>query len=190
MMRLAPPSPAEPYEDLPGEVAWFNARCRATGADFTEVALERLEAAGATVEQRGGRVAGIQVGAIVAGHDGRRYVVLAHGTLDPGSQAGLKRSDTVKKLGFDAIMLRRSGALPVLVLTSHLPTGGVVAAHLARLSDDVVDVVATAGDLAGYHRLQVRFGVGRSRPAASPPAWRTPGSQLELFGSIQEDDHA
>lgn len=135
-------------------------------------------------------MAGIQVGAIVGGHDGRRYVVLAHGTLDPGSQAGLKRSDTVKKLGFDAVMLRRSGALSVLVLTSHLPTGGVVAAHLARLSPDVVDVVATTGDLPGFHRLQTRFGVVRSRPAASPPPWRTPGGQLELFGSIQEDGHA
>lgn len=154
------------------------------------MALELLEAAGATVEQRGGRVAGIQVAAIVRGDDGQRCVVLAHGTLDPGSQAGLKRSDTVKKVGFDAIMLRRSGALPVLVVTSHLPTGGVVAAHLARLSADVVDVVATTGDLAGYHRLQARFGEVRTWLVAAPPPWRTPGGQLELFEAGQEENNA
>lgn len=191
-MRLVTSSPAGPYEDLPGDGAYFNSRCRAIGADFTEVALELLEAAGATVEQRGGRVAEIQIGAIVrAGNS--RYIVLAHGTPDSGPQAGLKRSDTLKKVGYDAIMLARHGHLPVLIVTSHLPTKGKCATHLARLGPDVVDVVATEGDLAGFQRLRVLFGAGggaQERLAEAPPAWRAIWDQLQLFGDDGEDQRA
>ncbi len=95
MRQLAPSTSEGPFEDLPTESAWFNRGCRATGADFTDEALQYLEAAGASEERRGGKVAGIQIGAIVQGANGRRFVVLAHGTLDPGARAGFKRSDTV-----------------------------------------------------------------------------------------------
>jgi hypothetical protein len=190
-MKLVDISPAEPYEDLPTDGAHFNRRCRATGADFTEVALEFLEAAGATVEQRGGMVAEVQVGAIVRAADATRYVVLAHGTLDPGAQAGLKRSDTLKKAGWDAIMLARHSTLATLIVTSHLPTRGRCATHLSRLGADVVDVVATEGDLAGFQRLQALFGTApHQRLAAAPPAWRTPNDQLQLFGADEGDQRA
>lgn len=189
-MRLVTSSPAAPYEDLPADGAHFNRRCRAISADFTEVALRLLEAAGATVEQRGGRVAEIQVGAIVRA-GGTRYIVLAHGTLDPGPQAGLKRSDTLKKVGYDAVMLGRHGALPILIVTSHLPTRGRCATHLARIRPDVLDVVATEGDLAGFQRLRALFGAGpEQRLAGSPPAWRTPNDQLQLFGPDGENQRA
>lgn len=191
MMRTAPPSAGEPYENLPGTGAWFNAGNRAAGTEFTEVALEWLEAAGATVEQRGGRVVGIQIGAIVGGGDGQRYILLAHGTLGSGSQAGLRRSDTVKKVGYDAVMLRRADALPVLVVTSHLPVGGACAAHLARLSADVVDVVATQGDLGGFQRVRALFGGAAPRLGAPPPPWHTPPSaQLALFPGGDGDHDA
>jgi hypothetical protein len=175
MIRAAPPSADDPYESLPGTSAWFNAGNRAAGTEFTEVALEWLEAAGATVEQRGGRVAGIQIGAIERGGDAQRYIALAHGTLGSGPQAGLRRSDTVKKAGYDAVMLRRADALPVLVVTSHLPAGGASAAHLARLSADVVDVVATNGDLSGFQRVRALFGgVAAARLKTPAPPWHTP----------------
>jgi hypothetical protein len=145
MMRAAPPAVGEPYENSPAR-ALGSTPGIGPPAPSSPRWRSRLEAAGATVEQRGGRVAGIQIGAIVRGGDGQRYIVLGHGTLGSGPQAGLRRSDTVKKAGYDAVMLRRADALPVLVVTSHLPTGGACAAHLARLSDDAIDVVATNGD--------------------------------------------
>ncbi len=114
----------------------------------------------------------------------RRFIVLAHGTPDSGPQAGLKRSDTLKKVGYDAIMLARHTDIPVLIVTSHLPTKGRCATHLARLGRDVVDVVATEGDLAGFQRLRALFGDRgpQERLAEPPPAWRTIWDQLELFG--------
>lgn len=187
-MRLVDTSPAEPYEDLPTDGAHFNRRCRATGADFIEVALEYLEDAGATVEQQGGVVAEVQVGAIVRAADGARCIVLAHGTFDGGPKAGLRRSDTLKKVGYDAVMLARHGDLPVLIVTSHLPAKGRCATHLARLSPDVLDVVATQGDLAGFQRLKALFGATpHQRLAVAPAAWRTLYDQLQLFGNDGED---
>ena len=190
MRQLAPTASEGPFEDLPTEGAWFNGRCRAAGADFTEMALQYLQAAGATVERRGGKVAGIQIGAVVRGRNGRRFVVLAHGTPDTGARAGFKRSDTVKKAGFDAVMLRRQGALPVLMVTSHLPATGVCAAFLAKLQPDVADVVATEGDLAGFQRLRKLFGaspVGDSREPIDPP-WQAPPGQAALFDDVETPD--
>jgi hypothetical protein len=135
-------------------------------------------------------VAGIQIGAIVRGGDGQRYIVLAHGTLGSGPQAGLRRSDTVKKAGYDAVMLRRADALPVLVVTSHLPAGGACADQLARLSADVVDVVATNGDLGGFQRVRALFGGARGL-GTPPPPWHTPPSaQLGLFPGGDGDHDA
>ncbi len=188
MTQLAPAVSQEPFEDLPTESAWFNRRCRATGADFTEEALQYLQAAGATVERRGGKVAGIQIGAVVRGANGRRFVVLAHGTLDPGSRAGFKRSDTVKKAGFDAVMLRRQGSLPVVMVTSHLPTAGACANYLAKLQPDVADIVATEGDLAGFHRLRALSGAGAAAGGGGggpgTPAWQAPPGQTALFDDM------
>lgn len=191
-MKLATSSSEEPYEDLPTDKAWHNSRCRATGSDFTEVALEYLERAGASVEQRGGKVADIQIAAIVRSPSGRRFIVLAHGTLDASRSAGFRRSDTVKKAGFDAVVLRHRGALPVLVITSHLPTAGVCVKHLAQLRPDVVDVVATEGDFAGFQRLRALFGAGTASPMSAPPAspaWQFPPGQTGLFDN-EEGPHA
>lgn len=188
MRQLAPTTSEGPFENLPTESGWFNRACRATGADFTEGALKYLQAAGATVERRGGKVADIQIGAIVRGADGRHFVVLAHGTLDPGSQAGFKRSDTVKKAGFDAVMLRRHGSLPVLMVTSHLPAAGACANYLAKLWPDVVDIVATEGDLAGFHRLRKLFGADAAadHQAFLAPAWQAPPGQAGLFDDVED----
>jgi hypothetical protein len=187
MRQLAPSTSEGPFEDLPTEAAWFNRGCRATGADFTDEALRYLEAAGAGEERRGGKVAGIQIGAIVQGVNGRRFVVLAHGTLDPGARAGFKRSDTVKKAGFDAIMLRRQASLPVLMVTSHLPAAGACADYLAQLRPDVVDIVATEGDLAGFQRLRALFGTDTAGANRAPlaPSWQAPPGQAGLFDDAE-----
>ncbi|HEV2368758.1 MAG TPA: hypothetical protein VGR90_02720 [Acidimicrobiales bacterium] len=90
----------------------------------------------------------------MAGSNGRRFLVLARGTQDDTKTAGLRRLDTVQKLGFVATHLSLEQRLPILVVTSHLPSRGSTAGiQLAKLGPFVADVIATTGDFRGYRRL-------------------------------------
>lgn len=181
LVELDPPE--EPFDDVPTDGALFQSRCRSTGADFTEQALDHLRRAGATVERRGVVVADVEVAAVVRGPAGRRFLVLTHGTIDDGPRAGLRRSDTLKKAGFDVIALARSSELPVLLLTSHLPSGGRSGRLLAVVADDVFDVVAVHDDLPGFHRLAAAL-VGEDGSPPPPAPWRRPADQqLGLFAA-------
>lgn len=144
----------QPYEgDLPAPASPFQARAVAEGADFDAIAFDFMEQAGGTMERFGGEVDGIPVDGLVRGTNGRRFLVAAHGTIDGGPQAGLRRVDTVHKVGHRASMLA-PGSPPLLVLTSHLPAAGSKAAfYLARSRAHIFDVIATTGDLAGFLRL-------------------------------------
>ncbi len=185
-MRLVPPVRAEPYESLPDVDATFQGRAPREGAEFDELALAYLERAGATITQRGGKLAGISIDALVRGTNGKVFCVLAHGNLDDGRRPGLRRTDTVRKVGDSAFLLAQDRhAPPLLVLTSHLPAHGgrsrQAAFLLSRHRRVIFDVVATTGDLAGFQRLG-RYLTARPAPSLPEPApWRyVPDEQLQL----------
>ena len=185
-MRLVPPLPPEPYDAVPEAEATFQGRAPREGAEFDELALAYAERAGATVVQRGGKLAGISIDALVRGRNGKVFVVLAHGNIDDRRRAGLRRTDTVRKAGDSAFLLAEDPHTPPLViLTSHLPVyegRSHQAALLLSLHRRVIfDVIALTGDQAGFERLW-RYLNERPAPAEPEPApWRhVPEEQLQL----------
>src|SRR5581483_9045469 len=119
-------------------------------------------------------IGGYQFDAIVEGVSGARFLVAAHGSPDRTvrTQAGMRRQDTALKFGFRALIAaRRADALPLLLLTSHMPTPELSAARILRDLDregalwDAIQVP----DFEGFRRLQAYFG-----PAA--PQQRLPAS--------------
>lgn len=192
-MSMLPPAAAAPFEQLPPVDAHFQSRARREGELYDEVALEHLVAAGAVVERGRHKIEHYPVDARIATPNGGRFLVAAHGNFDDGSQPGLRRTDTVAKVFQRAVMLHAKGAFPLIVVTSHLPKpGSTTAYHLAdlhsRLGPWLVDVVATTGDLAGFHRLR-RFFADAPRPRQPRPApWWYAEPQLRLFDLVV--DHA
>ncbi|MDQ3985967.1 MAG: hypothetical protein M3280_05655 [Actinomycetota bacterium] len=166
------PHPKEPYEELPSVHSPFQARAAAEGADFDHEAMGFIEAAGGTIEQVGGEADGIPIDGIVRGANGSSFLVMAHGTFSDTQKAGLRRVDTVHKVGHRASMLA-PGHLPLLVITSHLPRLGSKAAfYLARSRANIFDVIATTGDFQGFTRLR-RYLVNEPPPKNPIPApWR------------------
>lgn len=184
---LAPEGPAAaPFEQLPPVDAHFQSRASREGELYDEIALDHLVAAGAAVERRRHKIEHYPVDARIVAANGGRYLVAAHGNFDEGSQPGLQRTDTMAKVAQRAVFLHAKGALPLLVVTSHLPKpGSATAHHLADLhgllGPWLVDVVSTTGDLAGFHRLQ-RFFNDLPRPSRPSPApWWNTDPQLRLF---------
>jgi hypothetical protein len=162
----------------------FQSRAGRSGADFKVMALEHLVAAGASIERRNFRIARFPVDAEVLGKNGRQFLVLARGTPDEQRFSGLRRTDTVEKVGFIAMNLARLQRLPILLITSDLPKASTqTARYLEALSKDVWDVVAYRGDLRGFQRLcshlQGPLDVDRKPPAP----WRGngPGPEPRLF---------
>jgi hypothetical protein len=182
------PEVNEPYEgDVPEAHSPFQARAVAEGADYDDVAFTYLESAGATIEETGVRIEGIPIDAIFRGTNGQRFLVAAHGTIDEGRKAGLRRVDTVHKVGHRAFLLP-ADAPPLIVLTSHLPrAGGKAAFYLARSADRIFDVVATTGDLPGFWRLKRYL---TQTPAPDRPddaAWRLVVQQGQLLDHNEGD---
>lgn len=132
----------------------FQSRAPRAGADFKSIALQYLVKAGAQIVSRSIEINGLPVDAKVSGTNGRPFLVLARGTPDEQERGGLRRTDTVEKVGFMAMQLTARQPVPVLVVTSDLPDVSTKAAlYLAYLSDYVWDVVALRGDMRGFQRL-------------------------------------
>lgn len=113
--------------------------------------------------------------------------VLSRGTPAEQKQSGLKRTDTVEKLGFRAMQLARRQPLPILVMTSDIPARKMKAGlYLASLSDDVWDVIGYRGDLRGFRRLQGHLSGPLDALLPDAP-WRRPleSAAPQLF---REDD--
>lgn len=163
----------EPYEDLPRAFAQFQATASAAGADFKDMARDWIEQLGGTVEATKLAFDSYPAGGLIRGRNGSRFVLLAHGTPDDGPRAGLRRTDTVLKMGCRAVMIARRTDLPILVVTSHLPDLNCRAGRiLTDLQADIFDVAAIVGDLAGYRRFARHL--TETPPAGQPPAsmWR------------------
>ena len=163
-----------PYEDLPEVYAAFQALASAAGADFKQMAREWIVQAGGEIEAERISFDSYPADGLVRGQNGARFVLLARGTPDDGPRAGLRRNDTVLKMGCRAVMIARRTTLPILVVTSHLPYPGSRAGRIiADLHEDIFDLAATVGDLAGFRRFHRHLtGAGAS---AEPPVsvWRS-----------------
>jgi hypothetical protein len=167
----------------------FQSRASRSGADFKAMALSRLRSAGATITRADFEIDGFPVDAEVSGPNGRRFLVLARGTPDEGSQSGIRRTDTIEKVGFRAMQLARRQPLAILIVTSDLPPRSAKpGVYLASLADDVFDVVSYRGDLRGFQRLQRHFdGPADAAPPAAP--WRAAEAtaQQSLFQVVIDD---
>ena len=96
----------------------------------------------------------LPVDALVEGRNKKKYLVLSRGTPDTSPTSGLRRSDTVLKVGFVATHLALEQKLGILVVTSHLPERNTASGeYLSKLGPYVTDVIATTGDLLGFQRL-------------------------------------
>lgn len=171
----------DPWEgSLDDRGSGFQGEAAHAGAEYKHIACEFLASHGARFLDHRSNVSALFVDALIIGANGQIIQVLAHGRPDDTKDAGFRRTDTVKKAGFDAVMLGRERDLPILLVTSHLPREGSAAAeHLARLGDDVLDVVASTGDLRGQQRLR-RHLDETPIPGRLPAPWRTFDNQRQL----------
>jgi hypothetical protein len=186
-----------PFERLPVPDAHFQSRARREGAEFDAIALEFLERAGSRVVLGRHHIGAYPVDAQIIAANGLRLIVAAHGQLDDsGRQPGLQRTDTLAKLAWRAVMLKRLGAPPLIAATSHLPKRGSACcrqlADLGGVCDAwLVDVVATVGDLAGFQRLHWYFTTEPPPTTPRPAPWRTArdhdNPQKVLFDSGLDD---
>lgn len=172
-----------PYEDLPTTYAGFQALASAAGADFKQIAREWVVQAGGTIEEQTHRFDSYPCDGLVRGRNGARFVLLARGTPDDGPRAGLRRNDTVLKLGCRAVMIARRTSLPILVVASHLPDPATRAGRiLADLHQDIFDVAAVVGDLPGFRRFCRHLTEVPAPTEFLPSVWRSGVfSQPELF---------
>lgn len=69
------------------------------------------------------RSIGIEVDFIAEGKQGIAFYITAKGSMR-GERPGSSRTDTLKKALCDAFLLEQEGIGPVLLFTSHIPTGG------------------------------------------------------------------
>jgi hypothetical protein len=178
-----------PYEDIPSAYAAFQALASAAGADFKQMALEWIAQAGGELESDNLKFDNYPTDGLIRGQNGARFVLLARGTPDDGPRAGLRRNDTVLKMGCRALMIARRTDLPILVVTSHLPDVDSRAGRiLADLHTDIFDVAATVGDLAGFRRFRRHLTEAPAPAEPLPSVWRTEVfSQPELFDTGPPD---
>lgn len=148
------PDGAEPYEDDEFDAAAAGQeRAARSGAEFKRIAVTFLSEAGGQIVRLAHDLDGYPIDAEVKGSRGRHFLVLARGTPDEGNEPGLRRTDTVEKLGYRAVQISRRTTKPLLILTSDLPLTYKASVYLADLSPFVWDVVAWRGDLRGFQRL-------------------------------------
>jgi len=184
LFDVSPSTGVEPFEevDLAAHTN-FQSRAPRSGFDFKEIALQFLRDAGGLIVRVGFEIHDLPVDAEVLGANSQSLLVLARGTPDEQERSGLRRTDTLEKVGFMAMQLARYQALPIVIVTSDLPErNSKPGKYLAKLDVDVWDVVATRGDLRGFQRLRhtLKDPALDERPRAP---WRGPirDSQPTLF---------
>ena len=173
LFKLPPNAGAEPFEesDLKRRTN-FQSRAARSGADFKMMAIARLRDAGAEIERTDFEIDDLPVDTQVRGPNGRQFLVFARGTPAEHNQSGLRRTDTVEKMGFMAMQLARRQALPILVITSDIPARTTKAGiYLAALSEDVWDDIAFRGDLRGFQRLREHLSGPTDAAKPNAPWW-------------------
>jgi hypothetical protein len=190
LFEIGESAPLEPFESPELRRSTdFQARAARSGADFKEIALRWLEAAGAIIERREFRVGRFPVDALISGTNRRQFIVLARGTPQESKSSGLRRPDTVEKVGFMAMQLARTQQMPILLITSDLPAIDTQTGfYLSALSPDVWDVIATRGDFRGFQRLRSHL---HDERLSAPPStgWRRSdeGDQNALWEHPKDD---
>ncbi len=182
LFELAPSAAAEAFEEEGlSRRTDFQSRAQRSGADFKEMAENFLTQAGAAILRAGFEIDDIPVDFLVRGENAREILVLARGTPDEHNQSGIRRTDTLEKVGFRIIQLARVQPFPILLVTSDMPSRSSKAGrYLAKLSPDLFDAISVRGDLRGFCRLQdvLRGDPTMGRPQAP---WRAePGSSRQL----------
>jgi hypothetical protein len=184
-------------EDLPPDpVSESQARSSMSGKEFDAEAEQFLIEAGGRILERNLRVLGFPMDFLVEGTNGRRYYVDGHGTPDRTnrSQAGMRRTDTIRKFGFNALCLAREGCpYPIILLTSHMPREGSEAEFcLSKLTDAIWDAMAIVGDPAALERLRAYLNDESAPDAPLPALWRAGVQQGLLFDPdpLWDDDDA
>jgi len=168
------PGGVDPWEeeDLAAR-ADFQALAVASGHEFKNTAIQFVRKAGAEPVEVSFTVDRIPVDARIRGQTGAEFLLLARGTPDEKRKSGLRKDDTVQKVGFNAMQLRGRQDIPILVVTSDLPRRASKAGHyLAMLADVVWDVVAIRDDFRGFQRLLQTFDGTITAPPPAP--WRDP----------------
>jgi len=177
------PGPWE-EEDLARQ-ADFQARASAAGADFKEMALHYLIKARARILDVRTRICDCPVDAVIEGDAKRKIIVLSRGTPDDSRTAGLRREDTVLKVGFFGMQLGTQQRLPVVIVTSHLPKRDSASGRcLAMMYPKVTEVATTTGDFVGFQRLSSLLHE-RSQPTNLRAPWReamAPRAQMTFDG--------
>jgi len=150
----------------------FQALSVREGSAFKVLAASFLESAGATFTRQPFELEGIPVDGEIQSRHGQSFLVLARGTPDQKKRSGLRRTDTVEKVGFKAMRLATRTEKPILIVTSDLPSPKSKAGlYLSELADTVWDVVAVRGDVRGFQRLHRHL--NERLPMSSPNApWR------------------
>jgi hypothetical protein len=198
-MKLFPVDPpdeeTELFEgDIPlDSVSEAQARSSLHGREFDGEAFDLLRKVGAQIVEEYPRLFGhYRLDALVEGTNGSRFYVVAHGTPDRTDrhQAGLKRTDTVLKLGFKALMLReRRCEHPLLVLTSHMPKSGSRSAFLlAELRDAVFDVIRTSGSLDDRQRMDRYLNDPDGYDSPLEAEWRQTQLTLDDFDPFDDTE--
>ena len=188
------PTGSVPWEGDLGDNT-FQSFARVNGAEFKRIAITRLldtaAAIGASVSIDPVRYAGIYpIDGVLTTGSSARLIVLAHGCIDDGPNAGLRRVDTTQKLLATCYGLHAEQSLPCLIITSHLPeprsqSARLLAAAARHLGSHLVDVIATTTDFAGALRLQ-RLLTSTSFDVEGDAPWRTftRPQQNELFPTV------
>ncbi len=186
--------PVGPKGEWEGDIdesgADFQGRASTGGREFKHATEDFLVGLGVQINSRGREVGPYRIDLEIRGSNGHRFGILAHGTFDDGSQAGLRRTDTVKKMGFDAWQIRRRlPGLKLIAIVSHLPKPLTAASkQLADISDHLYDVVAI-GDMQATERLRHLL-TDRALPDVVTAAWRDQPTLFEpsLFDSPDNED--
>lgn len=177
-------------DDVVDSATAGQSRAGRSGAEFKLIARRLLVKAGAQMVRSAFEVDGYPVDDEVQGPNRQRFLVMSRGTPDDGDEPGLRRTDTIEKLGYRALQVRRRTDTPILVVTSHLPTTRKARIYLADLSTDIWDVVAWPGDFPGFQRLHAALnGPVLTEPLDAP--WRhrpeaESGDQLTLDLSVRK----
>lgn len=126
------------------------------------------------------------VDAMITTSNGDRYLAVAEGAIAASPTAGFRDPNLVEQVLARCYGLCYESDLPVIVITSHLPSEGTQSSRLLaqagrHLGARLCDVVATNSDFNGARRMQRHFSGAVVSPEELP--WRRVrmARRVELF---------